>query len=99
MNSKRALTRLFSPAALASTLTAGMLLHSIAVAIAGQLCDSTDAYMNQGELGCTSPCTGYVEHGCVNGTYYWCCPTGTTCALPDYCYAGGTGCVCWCECN
>ncbi len=90
------LKKLFSPRALATTITTGMLLHAT-VAWAYQHCYSTSAAFVPGCPGGTQQCF-YIG-------LYWCCPNGSLCdeSNDGYYFCGYssspiTGYCGWCLC-
>jgi hypothetical protein len=67
------LQRLFSPRTLATTVAAGMFMHTAVAYIAAE-CISVSA--STVPMECGAP----YHHLCLSGPYYYCCPSGYECA-------------------
>jgi hypothetical protein len=81
------LRTLFSPRALATTVAAGMLLHTTITVLAA---DCISVSTSTGTNNCNEP----YETFCPAGAFYWCCPypysqCGNPYLLSDGTYMGG----------
>ncbi len=98
VNNMNKLKRLFSPRALATTISTVMLLHSAVTVFADQEF-FVSAWCWTTLTPDLIPCTGgnYCSNYCTEGGYYWCCGAGIGGVYCGYHYPGegyGSG-SCW----